>query len=166
LFNQRMAGDVSRNPTGGAVSDYRLATTHGVRLVGGLLVGLAVFLFVATALVGLLGLPADLLLAFAAVGIVGVLVAAYVLTRRVAVVHLGQDGYRVRLVRGAGVHAARWTDVAEAVTDAPGGQPVVVLKLADGRSTTIPVGALAADREEFVRDLQAHLRRGQGLRPL
>ena len=42
----------------------------------------------------------------------------------------------------------------------------VVLHLRDGRTTTIPVAALAADREEFVRDLQAHLQRGHGLRPL
>jgi hypothetical protein len=42
----------------------------------------------------------------------------------------------------------------------------VVLHLRDGRTTTIPVEALAADREEFVRDLQEHLQRGHGLRPL
>jgi hypothetical protein len=161
LFNQAMAGDRSDDE----VSDYRLAPTYGARLVGGLLVGLAVLLFAATALVAV-GLPADLVLVLAVLGVAGVLTAGYLLTRRVPVVHLGPEGYRVRLIRGVGVPSAVWTDVTEAVTSAPGGQPVVVLRLGDGRTTTIPVAALAADREEFVRDLQEHLQRGQGLRPL
>jgi hypothetical protein len=162
LFNQSMPD----SPSDEAVSDYRLAPALGARLVGGLLVGLAVVLFVVTALVAWVGLPADLLLLLALVGVVGAFVAGYLLTRRVAVVHLGAEGYRVRLVRGVGVAAASWKEVDEAVTASPGGLPVVVLKLGDGRTTTIPVTALAADREEFVRDLQEHLQRGQGLRPL
>jgi hypothetical protein len=57
--------------------------------------------------------------------------------------------------------------VGEAVTTVTAaGLPVVVLKLTDERTTTIPVTLLAADREEFVRDLQRHLQHGQGLRPL
>ena len=91
----------------------------------------------------------------------------YVVTRRIAVVRLGADGYRVRLVRGAGVTAAGWTEVEEAVTTtSASGEPVVLLRLSDDRTTTIPVRALAADREDFVRDLRAHLQRGQGIRPL
>ena len=63
--------------------------------------------------------------------------------------------------------AAAWTDVEDAATaHAARACPCVVLQLRDGRTTTIPVAALAADREEFVRDLQAHLQRGHGLRPL
>ena len=147
------------------VSDYRLAQTYGARLVGGLLVVLAVLLVAATALVAV-GLPADLVLVLAVLGVVSVLTAGYVVMRRIPVVRLGPDGYRVRLVRGVGVAAAGWKDVGEAVTATPAGQPVVVLKLVDGRTTTIPVTALAADREEFVRDLRAHLQRGQGLRRL
>ncbi len=40
------------------------------------------------------------------------------------------------------------------------------LRLRDGRTTTIPVGVLAVDKEEFVRELQGRLQRGHGLRPL
>ena len=61
---------------------------------------------------------------------------------------------------------AGWKDVEDAVTATARGVPCVVLRLRDGRTTTIPVDALAADREAFVRDLRAHLQRGQGLRPL
>ena len=145
------------------VSDYRLAPTYGARLVGGLLVALAVLLFLATALVAV-GLPADLVLVLAVLGVAGVLTAGYVVTRRVPVVHLGPEGYRVRLIRGVGVTAAGWTEVGEAVTTSPGGQPVLVLKLVDGRTTTIPVNLIEGDREEFVRELRRRLSAAHGRR--
>ena len=156
---------MSQPVPGPPVSDYRLAPVLAVRFAGAVLVLLAMLLAVLTVLVALLDLPVGVLVAVAALGVLVVLVSAYVL-RRTVVVHLGDDGYRVRLLRGVGVDRAAWTDVREAVTAAPSGTPVVVLKLADGRSTTIAVQALAADREEFVRDLQAHLQHGHGLRRL
>lgn len=161
-----MPASGSDRPADAQVSDYRLAPVLGVRIVGGLLVLLAVVLLVVTLLVGWLGGSPDLVVLAAGLGVVAVLVAGYALTQRLAVVHLGPEGYRVRLLRGVGVAAAGWREVEEAVTASPGGVPVVVLRLGDGRTTTIPVQALAADREEFVRDLQGHLQRGQGLRPL
>ena len=165
-----MADSSSDDPAGNraanTASDYRLAPAIAARLVGGMLVVLALLLFAVTALVGWFGLSVDLLVVVALGGVAAVLTAGYVLTRRVAVVHLGPEGYRVRLVRGAGVPAAGWKDVDEAVTSSPGGVPVVVLRLSGGGTTTIPVQVIAADREEFVRDLQRHLQRGHGLRPL
>ena len=53
-------------------------------------------------------------------------------------------------MRGAGVKRARWADVAQASTAEVRGQPCVVLALRDGRTTTVPVGVLAGDRDEFV----------------
>lgn len=162
LFNHPMSSDHSAP----SASDYRLSPVLGARFVGGLLVAVAVLLVVATVVVAVLGLSADLIVLVAVLGVLAALVAGYVVTRRVTVVHLGTEGYRVRLVRGTGVVEASWRDVEEAVTAGPGAVPVVVLRLRDGRTTTIPVHVLAADREEFVRDLLAHLRHGQGLRPL
>ena len=147
-------------------SDYRLSPALGARLMGLLLVGLALLLFVVTALVALLDLTPDLLVVLAAVGLLAIFGLGYALTRRLYVVHLDEAGYRVRLIRGAGVTEAQWNDVRDAATATPRGIPCVVLHLRDGRTTTIPVEALAADREEFVRDLQEHLQRGHGLRPL
>jgi len=153
-------------PAGPPASDYRLAPALGARFVGALVVLLALLLGVVTLIVTLLGLTTGVLAAAAAVGLLAVAAASYVVLRRLPVVHLGTDGYRVRLVRDVGVDRAAWTQVAEAATTSPGGTPVVVLRLHDGGTTTIPVQALAADREEFVRDLQRHLQHGQGLRPL
>ncbi len=42
--------------------------------------------------------------------------------------------------------------------------PTVVLLVPVARTTTIPVEMLAVDREAFVRDVQAHLQQGHGLR--
>jgi hypothetical protein len=148
------------------VSQYRFAPAISARIVGGLLVVLAVLLAVVTLVVAVAGLPVGVLVAAAVGGVAAVLAVGHLLTRRIPVVRLDAAGYRVRLVRGAGVRAAAWTEVAEAATAKPRGVAVVVLTLLDGRSTTIPVALLAADREEFVRDLRAHLQRGQGLRPL
>lgn len=82
------------------------------------------------------------------------------------VVRLADDSYSVRRIRGAGVTQARWTEVEDAVTADVAGSPCVVLRLRDGRTTTIPTDVLAGDREAFVRDLQEHLQRGHGLRRL
>jgi hypothetical protein len=148
------------------VSQYRFAPAVSARIVGALLVVLAVLLVAVTLVVAVAGLSVVVLVAAAVVGVAAVFVAGHLLTRRIPVVRLDATGYRVRLVRGAGVGAAGWTDVQEAVTATPQGVPVVVLKLVDGGSTTIPVTVLDVDRELFVRDLRAHLQRGQGLRPL
>ena len=157
---------MSQPVPGPPVSDYRLAPALAARFVGALLVLLAVLLLALTLLVAALDLSVAVLAAGAVLGVAAVFGAAYVVLRVVTVVRLAEDGYRVRLVRGVGVDRAPWTAVREAVTASPAGTPVVVLKLRDGGTTTIPVEVLAADREEFVRDLQQHLQHGHGLRTL
>jgi hypothetical protein len=75
------------------------------------------------------------------------------------VVHLDDTGYRVRFVRGVGAPAARWPEVLEAGPQFVAGSACVVLRLRDGRTTTIPVEALAGDREVFARDVRDRLAR-------
>jgi hypothetical protein len=170
LFNQPVS---SASPASSAVppadSTYRLAPGVVVRVLGAALALVALLLVVVTLLVAVVDLSAAVLVVAAALGVAVVLGAAVVLTRWRAV-RLAGEGYEVRLprmVRGVGVPSAGWREVSEAVTTiTPHGLPVVVLKLSDGRTTTVPVTLLAADREEFVRDLQRHLQHGQGLRSL
>lgn len=146
-------------------SDYRLSPAFGARLVGLLVVGLAVLVFVATGVVAVLNLHTVVLFPVALVGVAGIFALGAQL-RRTPVVHLDDAGYRVRLIRGAGVREARWTEVEDAVTATARNLPCVVLRLSDGRTTTVPMEALDTDRDAFVRDLRGHLKRGQGLRPL
>ncbi len=143
-------------------SDYRLAPALGARLLGSALVGLAVLILVVTLMVALLDLSVLFVAVVAALGLAAVLVAGHVLTRRMYVVRLGEDGYQVGMVRGAGVRAARWTEVEDAVAASPRGIHCLVLRLRDGRTTTIPVQVLAVDRDEFARDVRAHLERSAG----
>jgi hypothetical protein len=147
-------------------SDYRLAPAVAARLMGVVLVLISILVFVATALVAFLDLHTLVLVVPVALALLVFVAAAITWTRRGWVVRLSDEGYRVQWVRGAGVTAARWKDVEDAVTTTVAGAPVVVLRLRDGGTTTIPVEMMAADRESFVRDLQQHLQRGQGLRPV
>lgn len=134
--------------------------------MGLVLVAIAVVILVATALVALLDLHTVVLLIPVLLALL--VLAAVMLTwsRRGWVVRLTEEGYRVQWVRGAGVRAARWRDVEDAVTTTVANAPVLMLRLRNGGTTTIPVEMLAVDRESFVRELQRHLQKGQGLRSL
>ena len=138
-------------------SDYRLAPAIGARLLGVVLVGLAVLVLATTLVVALVDASPVVLIVVAELGVTSVAVAGYLLTRRAYVVRLDENGYRVRMIRGAGVREARWVEVEDALAGNPRGLPCVILRLRDGRTTTIPVQALAGDPEEFVRDVRAHL---------
>lgn len=146
-------------------SGYRLAPALAARLVGLVLVLGAVLVLAATVLTALLGWPVLVVLIGGLVALLATL-AMLLATRLVPVLVLDDAGYRVRWVRGAGVRAAAWRDVADAVTGAPSGVDCVVLRLHDARSTSIPVAAVAADRDALVVVVRDHLRRGEGLRPL
>lgn len=146
--------------------DYRLAPLVTARFVGMGLVLLALAMFAGTAVVALTGLPPDLLVVLLVVGVVGVFALGWWLRSRAYVVRCGPEGYRIGVVRGAGVKQERWTAVEDAVAAAPRGVPAVVLRLRDGRTTTIPVGLLSLDKDDFVREMQRYLQRGQGLHKL
>jgi hypothetical protein len=110
--------------------------------------------------------PTAVLSTVVVVAVLGVLVLAAVLWRLAPVVTLGEVGYEVRWVRGAGVRQGRWKDVEDVLATTVAGARVVVLRRRDGATTTIPVGILAGSPDDFVRDLQQHLNRGHGYRPI
>jgi len=141
-------------------SDYRLAPLVIARFVGLYLVLMAVVLFAATAVVAAAGLPTIALVVLLAVGVLGLFVLGWWLRSRVTVAHLDEIGYRISMVRGAGVKEARWDAVEDAATAKVRGFPCVVIRLRDGRTTTIPVQALAGDPDAFARDVRARLRAG------
>ena len=144
--------------------DYRLAPLVAVRFVGLYLVLLAIVVFGVTAVVFVADWSPDVIVLVALVGLVGLALAGWWLRSRAYILRAAPDGYTVRMVRGAGVKTARWTQVEDAVTTTIHDEPCVVLRLKDGGTTTIPVSVLAIDREQFVRELQRHLQRGHRLR--
>lgn len=148
-------------------SDYRLSGPLVARFVGAYLVVMALVVFVGTAVVAATdAVPPDLLVVLLVVGLLGLVGLSTWLRTKAYVVRLDAGGYEVRMIRGAGVKQAQWSDVVDVVTASPRDIACVVVRLRDGRTTTIPVDALAVDREQFARELGAHLDRGQGLRPL
>lgn len=130
------------------------------------LAGLGLVVVVVSIAVALLDLPASVLTVMLACTVLVLLIAGFLLTRKPWVVRLDAQGYQVRFVRGAGVHQARWKDVEDAVATTIAGERCVVLRLRDGRTTTVPVRVLATNPDQFVTDLQAHLNRGHGYRRL
>jgi hypothetical protein len=145
---------------------YRLAPAVAARLLGVVLCVVAVLILLSTVLIAVVDLHTVFLLVPVGITLV-VLVGAWWLWRTKGwVARLTPEGYRIQWVRGVGAASGRWKDVEDAVTTTVADAPVVVLRLRDGRTTTIPVEMLAVDRESFVRDIQAHLQRGHGLRKL
>lgn len=134
--------------------------------MGFFLAGLGVAVFLLTATVGLFSLPLEVLTVGVVVAVLAVVVVGFLLTRRSFVVRLDDAGYQVRFIRGAGVKQARWKDVEDVVATTVGGERCVVLRLRDGRTTTLPVRVLAGNPDDFVKDLQDHLNRGHGYRRL
>ncbi|MDP3967220.1 MAG: hypothetical protein Q8Q02_02995 [Nocardioides sp.] len=149
-----------------SVTEYRFSQAMTLRLMGSFLAVLGVAVFLLTAAVGIFALPILVLLVGVVVALLALTGTGYLLTRRGWVVRLDEAGYRVRFVRGVGQAQGRWKDVEDAVVATVAGEPCVVLRLRDGRTSTIPVRTLGVDPDGFVSDLRAHLDRGHGYKRL
>lgn len=146
-------------------SGYRLAPTLAARLVGLALVASATLVLLATIVAAAFAWSGWVVMTVGAAALAATAALA-VATRRTPLLSVDEAGYRVRWVRGAGTKTATWRQVTDAVAASPGGIDCVVLRLRDGRTTSIPVDAVAGDRDWFVGELRTHLSRGEGLRPL
>ena len=152
MFNATVPAD--------APSDYRVAPALAARLLGLALALVGVLVFVAALVVALLELPVATIIAVAVLGVAAVGLAGWWAVRRAYVVHLDEQGYRVRYVRGAGTTAARWSDVQDAGARTVADTSCLVLRLRDGRTTTIPFEVVAVDPPTLVRDVTDRLSRG------
>ncbi|WP_310961611.1 hypothetical protein [Nocardioides terrisoli] len=153
------------HPSAGSdVLTFGLAPALRARMMGLLLVGLGLVLVIATVVVMATGWSLDVLSALVILVLVAVFAIGHVLVRRWYVVRLDADGYEIRFVRGAGAHRARWVDVLDLSTATVAGARCVVMRLRDGRTTTVPVDVVEGDSEEFVRELGRRLDIGHGYR--
>lgn len=149
-------------------SNYRFAAPFIVRMMGIGLVAVGVLVLVWAGLALAFSLPGAALSTGLLVAVVLwlLVLGGLVVLRRGDVVRLDETGYQVRFVRGAGVRRAPWKDVEDVTAPTVEGQRCVVLRLRDGRTTTVPVDVLAGSSDAFVKDLQQHLNRGHGYRRL
>jgi hypothetical protein len=149
-----------------AVSEYRFAQSLLVRSMGALLALVGVLVFLVALLVALTVVPPLALTVMVVVGLLAIVGGAVWLSRFSTIVRFDAEGYQVRMLRGAGVKAARWADVEDSVTSTRRGHDCIVLRLRDGRTTTVPVDVLDTTPQEFVDDLRARLDKGRGYRRL
>ncbi len=149
----------------GVTATFRLAPAISARLLGAAVVGVAAVVLIVTALTVALAWPMAVVIVVAAVGMIAA-IGSWLYFSRVKVVELSEVGYRVRFLRGAGVNQGRWADVEDVVSAHVSGAVCLAFRLRDGRSTVIPVAALATDRDTFAQQVREHLSRGHGLRPL
>ena len=145
---------------------YRLSPAVAARLLGAMLVAIAALILLSTVAIAVLDLHTVFLLVPVLLTVLVLAGTWWAWRQKGWIARLTPEGYRVQWVRGVGAASGRWKDVEDAVTTTVADSPVVVLRLRDGRTTTIPVEMLAVDRESFVRDIQRHLQRGHGLRKL
>ena len=145
-------------------SVHRLAPAVAARLLGVVLCVVAALILLSTVALAVLDLHTVFLLVPVGATFVVLALAWWAWRAKGWVVRLTPEGYRVQWVRGVGTASGRWQDVEDAVATTVANAPVVLLRLRDGRTTTIPVEVLATDREAFVRDIQQHLQRSRGLR--
>ncbi|MFC7360365.1 hypothetical protein [Nocardioides astragali] len=145
---------------------YRLAPAVAARLLGAVLVAVAALILLSTVAIAVFDLHTVFLLVPVALTIILLAATWWAWRQKGWIARLTPEGYRVQWVRGVGTASGRWKDVEDAVATTVAESPVVVLRLRDGRTTTIPVEMLAVDRETFVRDVQEHLQQGHGLRKL
>ncbi len=146
------------------MSRYRFSGPFVIRLMGLSLAGLGALVVLLVVLVAALSLPDIVLTIVLVAALVAVLALGLLAVRRPVVVRFDDVGYRVRLVRGAGVRQAEWRQVEDVAATVVAGERCVVLRLRDGRTTTVPVSVLAGRPDDFVHDLQGHLDRGHGYR--
>lgn len=136
------------------------------RLLGSGLLATGLVVVVLLVLGGLVGIPAPVVTGVVALATVGIVVLLALLGPRHWVVRLDADGYRVRGLRSARVRAARWSDVLDLRATTIEGTRCLVVRLRDGRTTTLPVDVVAGDPDELTRLFEACLDRSHGYRRL
>ena len=141
---------------------YRLDRAVVLRVVGPLFVLVGVAWMFLTA-VGGGAAPAVVMAVLTLALALGSAVALY---RPPIVVALTEGGYRVSLVRGAGVSAASWSDVEYVDTNVAGGAPSIIITLHGGRTTVIPLSLLGRHHVDTQRDIHNRLNTAFGYRHL
>jgi hypothetical protein len=152
----------------GGVSTYRWSRAAVLRLIG----VAAVVLGVLWLALGLLGgwLPGTI--GSTVEGVCAALTAAalaagcLLVARPPRVLELSAAGYRIWHLRGAGVHAAGWSQVEAVDTQASRDGRMIVVELSDGRTSTVPVTLLGARALEVQREMHERLNGAFGYRSL
>ncbi len=144
------------------VTRYRWSRASGLRIVGAVVVGLAV-VWVVAAMSGFAGWSLVLLTLAAAIT-VGCVVRLIVVPP--LLLEVSSDGYRLHHIRGGGVHEARWSEV-ESVEGGGGVRGAVMsVTLTSGQVTLVPISLLGDQGASAEREVHDRLNAAFGYRRL
>jgi hypothetical protein len=146
--------------------DFAMAPALRARLLGTGLVAIGTVVVLGVLIAWLADLPTVVVSGLVALAVVGVLVLGLLVGVRHWVLRLDEHGYRVRALRSAEAKSARWTDVLDLGATTVAGHRCVVLRLRDGRTTTLPVEVIEGGSTALAQTLAEHLDRGHGYRRL
>jgi hypothetical protein len=146
--------------------DFALAPALRFRLLGTGMLAIGTVVVLGVVLTWLVGLPTAVVSGLVILALIGVVVLGLLFGVRHWVLRLDEHGYRIRGLRSAEAKSARWTDVLDVQATTVSGHWCVVLRLRDGRTTTLPAGVLEGGPTKLAQTLVAHLDRGHGYRRL
>jgi len=152
--------------SGPAPLDFALAPGLRARLLGTGLVAIGTVVLLGVLLAWLTDMSSTVVSGLVALAGLGVVVLVLLVGVRHWVLRLEEHGYRVRLLGSGEARSARWVDVLDMRATTVAGQRCVVLRLRDGRTTTLPVDVIEGDPSTLTEALAAHLDRGHGYRRL
>ena len=153
-------------PADGARVDFALAPALRARLLGTGIVAIGAVVVIGGLAAWLADLSSAVVTGLVALALVELVVLNLLVGIRHWVLRLDAQGYRVRVLRSAEAKSARWSDVLDLQAATVGGNRCVVLRLRDGRTTTLPVDVLEGDTATLTQALSDHLDRGHGYRRL
>jgi len=145
---------------------FALAPALRARLLGTGLVAIGAAVLIGMLVTWLADLPTVFVSGLVVLAVVGVVTLALLVGVRRWVLRLDEHGYRVRGLRSAQAKSARWTDVLDLQATTVDGHRCVVLRLRDGRTTTLPVDVIEGGPTSLAQTLAEHLDRGHGYRRL
>ena len=155
--------DPQRKP--GSRVDFALAPALRARLLGTGIIAVGVVIVIGVLVTWLTSLSAAYGSGLVVLAVVGVLALGLLVGVRHWVLRLDADGYRVRVLRPE-ARSARWGDVLDLQASSQDGHRCVVLRLRDGRTTTLPVDLFEGTPARLSEVLTEHLDRGHGYRRL
>lgn len=146
--------------------DFALAPALRGRLLGTGLVAIGAVVVLGILVTWLADLSTVFVSGLVTLALLGVLALGLLVGVRHWVLRLDDLGYRVRGLRSTQATSARWSDVLDLQASTVNGHRCVVLRLRDGRTTTLPVDVFEGGARVLTDALSAHLDRGHGYRRL
>lgn len=137
--------------------EYAVSAALRMRLLGTGLVAIGLVVGLVVLVAWLADLPRGVVSGLVVLAVLAVLGLGLSVGLRHWVVRLDTTGYRVRFLRSAQTTSARWSDVEDVQAATIDNNRCVLIRLRDGRTSTIAAEVLDTDPDAFARTIRAFL---------